>query len=138
MPFSYTSYPEKDFVVIRAKGNVTEEGMISIARSIAQDPQCRSIGRFLYDGSDVTGHDLFSLSVSKAAGFLKAAPQARRAFLLARSTDLLVFDAYEAYCRSVNVIPPKVFFEREQALDYLNEGVPPGKVIGMAESGAGP
>ena len=129
MPYTYTIDSDRDVVLVRAEGEITDEELISLSRKISSDPHYHSDCRFFYDYSQVTPDELSSMALWHKAIIIKFPSNPRRAILAGSAADAGVFRMYETRCKLANIEAPRVFLNRKKALDYLNEGVPPEKVI---------
>jgi hypothetical protein len=130
MPLTYTIDSDRDVVFVRAEGKITDGDQISLARKISSDPKYHPSIRFFSDYTQVTQNALSPAALRQTPTIFKFSPTSRRATLVpARESESSVFLMYHAYCDIKNVSQPHVFRDRRKALDYLNEGVPPEKVI---------
>jgi hypothetical protein len=130
MPCTYTIDTDRDVVFLRAEGEFGDQELISLSRQIAADPRYHSEVRFFTDLTQVTNNQLSAESLSYIPTILKHSPKARCAiFFTWKLWDFGTFRMYEAYCSIKGFSVPRSFHCREEALAYLNEGMPPEKVI---------
>jgi hypothetical protein len=127
MAWAYRYLPHRDLFIFHATGVLTEEVLLeNISRAFA-DPHFRPAMRVFNDYSAV---DEFKVSVETLAT-VAAIPavrgiRGRHAFLMFAPIGS---GSFRAYVESLGSEYLKVFRDRQEAYDWLNEGVPAEKRI---------
>lgn len=130
MPFSYHIDKERDILLILGVGMVTDTDVISMSRDISTDPHFHNDIRVLNDTSAVTDNQISSTGMKEVLGILKYSPLSRRAILLSNNpSNFGAARMFQTYTEIRGASSVRLFNERKKALDYLNEGVPPEKMM---------
>jgi hypothetical protein len=129
MPYTYTVDSKKDVLFIRAEGKIDDQETISLACSIASNVKYHPGMRSFTDLTEVTRNGLSRESLAQIGKILRFSPRARRVIVAGNATNYGVSRMYQTYCDINGVPSPEIFRTREEALAYLNEGVPPDKVF---------
>ncbi len=125
MPVSYTIDREHDALLITGSGRVADPEIHQVLKTVFRDPAFHPDIRVLADYSKIT--DL-TVSAEKAANFASTVAysgKSRRAFLV-HSPHIAGYIRFFTNHHSRS-IPTRIFYEREAALAWLNEGMPEEK-----------
>jgi hypothetical protein len=127
MPFRYTIDPEKEMLLVVAEGAINDRASISLAYGIAADPKYHPGFRMLTDLTQVTRNGLTQVSLAQIGKILKLTSGPRRVLVVGNLANYGVGRMYQTYCEINGVDAPEIFWKRDDALAYLNEGTTPGK-----------
>lgn len=128
MPCEYRYQPRHDFFIFHAKGEVYDADLISGNHAVVSDPCFRPDSRAFLDFAAVEEFKL-SPSWTEAINAREAVQNIRgkQAFLIFGPLGSQQFHDYlKSLCCSVYF---RMFTNRNDAYDWLNEGLPPEKHI---------
>lgn len=128
MPFRYTIDQDKELLVVVAEGAINDHASISLAQGIAADPKYHSGLRMFTDFTQVTRNGLTQESLGQIGRILKLVAGPRRVLVIGNIANYGVGRMYQTYCELNGLSGPEIFWNRDDALTYLNEGATPGKI----------
>jgi len=79
--------------------------------------------RLLSDWTRVTRSTISQVSIAYAAANLKYGPHARRAYIVSHGPETQVIAYYSVFCGSQMATNIKMFSNRSEAVNWLNDGV---------------
>jgi hypothetical protein len=123
MAFTSSIDAAKRAMLLVAEGEVTDEQLLAAARVLVGDPQFDPSYRLFSDFSGVVSNKITADSISQLHGIYRPTTTLH-AVLATRALEYGLTRMYEAYCQIHGVIPPRIFFGRDEALAFLNEGLP--------------
>lgn len=126
LPWSYTIDSQRGVVLTAGTGVLTEEELLQGLRALYADPGFKPELRGLFDYRSVEKLAISSETMATLARNRKYSAQSRTAFLVNR---LLGFGLGRVYQTCVNDGQVMIAYQRETAVAWLNEGVPPEQVI---------
>ena len=126
MSWQYTIDRERDVVLITATGVLTADDLLTGVAKATRDPDFHPDIRILIDYLAVTDLKFSARTVETMAGYRIYSAKSRRAFLVTAGFAAGIFEYYRTYVTAEQM---EVFLNRAPALAWLNEGMPPEKVI---------
>ena len=126
MPFTYTIDREREAVFYSATGVLTDEIAQDLHSKIFQDPDFHPHFRVLGDYSGVSELQISAVTIASLAARSGFSKQSRRALLTQYG---IISGTALFYTQNTPPGNARIFYDRAKALAWLNEGVPPEKVI---------
>lgn len=126
MPITYDIDTSCGVVIATSTGTLTEAEIAEVAAKGFQDPRYEPSFRAFFDHSAVAEWKVSTAFMTRLASARKRSDSSRTAILV---TQLIGFGLVRAYQSFVDNGKVRVFTNRTEALEWLNEGVPPEKHI---------
>ena len=132
MPWTHKYNARADTFITRASGVITDEVAIVGVRNRLCDPNVHEGVRHFYDFADVdryetTDHAVEALLPDEA----RQPKQGRRAYLMFNPAGAA---EYERHMRRLLTENVRVFYSRQEAVDWLNEGMPADKMLTIEDT----
>lgn len=124
--WKYTIDKALGAVFTEAAGILTEVELVAGVRALYEDPQFHPDFRGLFDYTRVTTNEISSERMASMAAMRKYSANARTAFLVTGQLSYGLGRVYQSWIDEGQVM---VTYNRAEALAWLNEGVPPEKVL---------
>lgn len=126
VPWSYTIDTDKGVVFTTGTGNLTDQETYSGVMKLYADPLFRSDLRGLFDYRGVETVKVSSEMMTKLADKRAYSENSRTAFLVKDALGFGLLRVYQSWIAKGFV---KIYYDRAEAVAWLNEGVAPDKVI---------
>jgi len=126
MSWTYAIDKERDVLLITASGVLTAHELRSGVATATTDVSFHPDIRILIDYRAVTKIGFSIDTVEAMASNRVYSPKSRRAFLVTSGFAAGIFQMYRTMAQAGIV---RVFIERDAALAWLNEDVPPEKIL---------
>ena len=126
MPWTYAIDKERDVLLITAAGILTAQELQFGVATATSDVSFHPDIRIFIDYRAVTNFGFSLDTVEAMASNQVYSPKSRRAFLVASGVAAGIFQMYRTMVQAGIV---RVFNDRNAALAWLNEGVPPEKIL---------
>ena len=129
MAWSYRHYPLLDLLVTHGSGVLSDRDYTVGVKALRQDATAIAATRRV---SDYTQVDRFEITEASLKALQRPQPlPGRHAILIFSPSGESVFERHLRKILAGNV---KLFISRQEAVDWLNEGVSPGRMISFADT----
>lgn len=122
MPWSYTIDPDRNVVMTKAVGIVTEDDLRLGAAKGYADPRFHPDLRAFLDYTDVTDWRVSTNFLTRMAANRRFSEKSKTAILAVGLLNFGMSRAYQAFADKGQV---QIFTDRAEAVAWLNEGYPP-------------
>jgi len=127
MSWSYRHYPRLDMLVTHGSGLLSDRDYTVGVMALRQDATAIAATRRFSDYSQI---DRFEVTEASLKTLQRELPlPGRHAFLIFSPAGESVF---EQHLRTILAGNLRLFFDRQEAVDWLNEDMPPEKVFSVA------
>jgi len=129
MPVYYSIDAKREVIFFRAEGVVTKKELFATFRALFSDPLFHSDLRFFADMTTMQEGRFSYIDVWGAVSITRFSAKARRAFLLKSDLSDRFYRVLKESVAFHGKGAPREFHDRRKALAWLNQGVPPEKVL---------
>jgi hypothetical protein len=126
MPWAYSINQERAAVLVEATGVVTGEELTAGVNALIRDPAFLPDMRILLDYHGITELRVSHTVIEALASSRVYSARSRRALYVLSGFGMGVGRYYQSFAHAGQV---EVFTDRAEAIAWLNEGVPPEKVL---------
>ena len=126
MPWSYSIDTNRGVIFTKATGTITEADLVAETRAVYQDPEFRSDLNVFHDYSEVADLILSCEFLAAMAENRRFSKNSKTAIWAPGPLSYGLGHIFQVYAHHGSVV---VFHDRNEALAWLNEGVPPEKAI---------
>lgn len=129
MPWSYRYHAQPDALVAHASGVLTDQDYTEGVKAVRADTRAIAAGRRFSDYSRV---NRFEVTDKSLKALQRPKPlSGKHAFFIFNPAGESVFEQHLRLILAGNV---RLFFSRKEALNWLNEGLPPDQRLAVEET----